>query len=130
MTLRMIVSCSLIALASAASAQDDGQSQAAADAASDGQNLAAAEGAPQGAISTQLTFRSHSIGANTYANFLEGNACPAPTRMVSGACHPGYSDRVIITNQYPNVGANTWRCGFRNNNPSNRTVWIYTLCAQ
>ena len=82
------------------------------------------------AISTQLTFRSHTIAANSSAGNLEGNACPAPTRMISGACHPGYNDRVVIINQFPNVSANRWRCGFRNNNNFARTVWIYTLCGQ
>jgi hypothetical protein len=90
----------------------------------------AAGGGLQPAISTQLTFRSHSIAANSSAGNLEGNACPAPTRMISGACHPGYNDRVIIINQFPNTFANTWRCGFRNNNNVARTVWIYTVCAQ
>ena len=74
--------------------------------------------------------QSHQIGAFSSANFLEGSACPAPFTMISGACHPGFSDRVIITNQFPNVFANTWRCGFRNNEGTARTVWIYTLCGQ
>lgn len=90
----------------------------------------ATESALAPAISTQLTYRSHLISANSSAWNLEGAACPSPTRMISGACHPGYNDRVIIINQFPNVGANTWRCGFRNNNNMTRTVWIYTLCAQ
>lgn len=84
----------------------------------------------QPAIATQLTARSHSIGPNSSASNLEGNACPAPTKMISGACHPGYNDRVIIINQFPNINGNTWRCGFRNNNTVQRTVWIYTVCGQ
>ena len=84
----------------------------------------------QPAIATQLTSRSHSIVPNSSAGNLEGTACPAPTKMISGACHPGYNDRVIIINQFPNISANTWRCGFRNNNNVERTVWIYTVCGQ
>ena len=85
---------------------------------------------PEAVVSTQLTFRSHSVAAGASAGFLEGQACPGATTMVSGACHPGFTDSVRITNQYPNVGANTWRCGFRNASASTRTVWVYTLCAQ
>ena len=127
----ILVLFSLLA-GSAAFAQtaDDGQSPDAADL-GDGQNPAlAAMGAPEAAIATQLTYRSHTIAPGASAYTLEGNVCPVLTRMVSGACHPGYNDRVIIINQYPNVGANTWRCGFKNNNGSTRTVWVYTLCAQ
>lgn len=121
--------------ASGALAQSEVEGQTAAAAATavagDGQEQSmAALGAPEAAISTQLTVRSHTIGASTSASFLEGNACPGPTKMVSGACHPGFNDQVLIINQYPNVSANTWRCGFRNNNSFSRTVWIYTLCAQ
>jgi hypothetical protein len=79
---------------------------------------------------TTLTYRSHSIAAGGSAGNLEGNACPATYTMISGSCHPGYNDRVIIINQYPNRTANTWRCGFKNNNTSSRTVWIYTLCGR
>jgi hypothetical protein len=50
--------------------------------------------------------------------------------MISGACHPFYNDRVTIINQFPNISANTWRCGFKNNTAFNVTVWIYTVCAQ
>ena len=118
-------------LSFAAHAQEGQDPAMAAEGASgDGQDVAAAEGAPEAAISTTLTFRSHSIAGGAQANFLEGNACPAGRRMVSGACHPGFSDRMVIVNQFPNVGANTWRCGFRNNTGATRTVWIYTLCAQ
>jgi hypothetical protein len=131
MLLRMIVACGLLAVAPAASlAQDEGQSPGAAETANQGQEESLAQGALEAAIATQLTWQSHNIAANTSANFLEGAACPAATKMVSGACHPGYSDLVIIINQYPNIAGNTWRCGFRNNNPATRTVWIYTLCAQ
>ena len=110
----ILVLFSLLA-GSAAFAQtaDDGQSPDAADL-GDGQNPAlAAMARPRAAIATQLTYRSHTIAPGASAYTLEGNVCPVPTKMVSGACHPGYNDRVIIINQYPNVGANTWRCGFK-----------------
>jgi hypothetical protein len=79
---------------------------------------------------TQLTFRSHQLNAGASSGNLEGNACPANFKMISGSCHPGYTDQVIIINQYPNNLANAWRCGFSNVSSSNRTVWIYTLCGQ
>jgi hypothetical protein len=84
----------------------------------------------EAAVQTQLTFRSHTIAALSSSHFLEGTACPATFTMVSGACHPGFDDRVIITNQFPNTSANTWRCGFRNNNIVSRTIWVYTLCGK
>ena len=79
---------------------------------------------------TQLTARGHQLGPSASSGNLEGNACPAGFKMISGACHPGYTDQVIIINQFPNQPANTWRCGFANVSGSNRTVWIYTLCGQ
>ena len=79
---------------------------------------------------TTLTYRSHSVAAGASANNLEGNACPSTYTMISGACHPGYNDRMVIINQYPNRSANTWRCGFKNNTSAARTVWIYTLCGK
>ena len=85
--------------------------------------LAAAIGA------TQVTFRSHSLPPGGSIGNAEGNACPANTDMLSGACHPGYSDQVSIINQYPNVGARTWRCGFQNTSGTTRTAWVYTLCS-
>ena len=111
-------------------AAQDGQDSMAMSEGGDGQSAAVVGAEFEAAIATSLTWRSHSIGAGAQANSLEGNACTGGTRMVSGACHPGYSDRVVIVNQYPNIAANTWRCGFRNNTGSTRTVWIYTLCAQ
>jgi hypothetical protein len=101
--------------------------------------VGAAEGQLEGAqafaiepsiTNTQLTFRSHQLNAGASLGNLEGNACPANFKMISGSCHPGYTDQVIIINQYPNSLANTWRCGFSNISSSNRTVWIYTLCGQ
>jgi hypothetical protein len=126
------LSCCAVLAATAAFAQqaEEGQSLEAAGVVEGQEEALAAMGDPEAAISTQLTFQSHSVGANSSAFFLEGAACPGATTMVSGACHPGFNDRVIIINQFPNVGANTWRCGFRNNNNVSRTVWIYTLCAQ
>ncbi len=79
---------------------------------------------------TTLTYRSHSVAAGASAGNLEGNACPASYTMISGACHPGYNDRMVIINQYPNKGGNTWRCGFKNNNAAARTIWVYTLCGK
>ena len=148
MSPRIILSCALITLlpAVAAAQQAHPAPQAAAEPAVEGQDAAAAQSAAcaavegqdpvlagtgfEAAITTQLTTQSHTIAANSSQDFLEGASCPAPTRMVSGACHPGFTDRMVIINQFPNVFANTWRCGFRNNDSSNRTVWIYTLCAQ
>ena len=125
-------SCCAVLAATAAFAQqaEEGQSLESAGVVEGQEEALAGMGTPEAAISTQLTFQSHSVAANTSAYFLEGAACPGTTTMVSGACHPGFNDRVIIINQFPNVGANTWRCGFRNNNNVSRTVWIYTLCAQ
>lgn len=85
--------------------------------------LAAAVGA------TSLTARSHRVNPGGALYNGEGSACPANTRMVSGACHPGYSDQVRIVNQFPNVAGNTWRCGFSNMSGSSHTAWVYTLCA-
>jgi len=83
-----------------------------------------------GAFSTTLTARSHNIAANGSEGNLEGTACTAPAKMISGACHPGYNPNVVIINQFPNIGGNTWRCGFKNNTASAVSVWIYTVCAQ
>ena len=82
-------------------------------------------------FTTFLTARSHSIAAGGTQGNLEGTACgAAPRKMISGACHPFYNDRVTIINQFPNIAANTWRCGFKNNTAAAVTVWIYTVCAQ
>lgn len=83
-----------------------------------------------GISATTLTVKSHQIGAGIGAGNLEGTSCPAAHKVISGACHPFYNDRVPIINQFPNVGLNTWRCGFKNNTSSTVTVWIYTLCGQ
>src|SRR5882762_3754411 len=80
---------------------------------------------------TTLTVQSHQIGAGASAGNLEGASCQAPyTKMISGACHPFYSDQVTIINQFPNIPLNTWRCGFKNNTGSPVIVWIYTVCAK
>lgn len=133
---------SALALCTVASAQEQGQSPPQMQAQQDTQMQpsggeqagqdpgVAASGGLQAAVSTTLTFQSHSLSPFQQANFLEGASCPAPYTMISGACHPGFSDQVIIVNQYPNRFANTWRCGFKNNNNTSRTVWIYTLCGQ
>ena len=131
--LDLMALCLFAATAAHAQADSDGQNPGMTEAeiSGDGQDMAlGAMGTPEAAITTQLTYRSHTLAPFSSGSNLEGTACPAPTTMVSGACHPGYNDRVNIINQYPNVGANTWRCGFRNNNATSRTVWIYTLCAQ
>ena len=98
-----------------------------------GQIAPGAEGAPGGpgaAFVTTLTYRSHQIAAGASAGNLEGNACPATYKMLSGACHPFYNDRVVIINQFPNIAGNTWRCGFKNNTTGTVTVYIYTLCGK
>jgi hypothetical protein len=87
-------------------------------------------GAPGSVLQTTLTYRSYPIAAGASAGNLEGAACPTPYKMISGACHPFYNDHVTIINQFPNIGGNTWRCGFKNNTTASATVWIYTLCAQ
>ncbi len=79
---------------------------------------------------TVLTFKSHSLSAGGSESNLEGVACPSGYTLLSGSCHPGYTDQVRIINQYPNKSANTWRCGFHNNSGSARTAWVYTLCDQ
>ena len=129
----------LLALAAAPSwaqvATEPGQMEvgdvATGDGGTPGQLEAAAAFAVEPSItSTQLTARSHSLGAGASGGNLEGTACPANFKMISGSCHPGYTDQVVIINQFPNSGANTWRCGFSNTSGSSRTVWVYTLCGQ
>jgi hypothetical protein len=87
-------------------------------------------GGPGTITATTLTYQSHPIGAGVAAGNLEGAACPPPYKMISGACHPFYNDRVTIINQFPNIAANTWRCGFKNNTTAAVTVYIDTLCGQ
>jgi hypothetical protein len=111
------------------------EAQASAAGATPGQRAAGAagEGGPGGPgtiTATTLTYQSHPIAAGIAAGNLEGAACPAPYKMISGACHPLYNDHVAIINQFPNIGGNTWRCGFKNNTTAAVTVYIYTLCGQ
>ena len=87
-------------------------------------------GGPGTITATTLTSQSHPIAAGAAAWVLEGAACPASYKMISGACHPFFNDRVTIINQFPNIAANTWRCGFKNNTTAAVTVYIYTLCGQ
>lgn len=93
---------------------------------------AAAPGGPggPGITQTQLTWNSYPIAAGASAGNLEGAACPANLKMISGACHPFYNDHVVIINQFPDIAGNTWRCGFKNNTAASVTVYIYTLCGQ
>jgi hypothetical protein len=79
---------------------------------------------------TTQTARSHSIAAGSQATTLEGAACTGTYRVIGGGCHPGFSDQVRITNQFPNISANTWRCGFHNTSSTSRTVWVYTVCGR
>jgi hypothetical protein len=118
--------------------QVQGQSPAGAGAATDvspgqqpptGAAGAAAGVEPLVTFNTSLTFRSYSIAAGAAQGNLEGNSCGIG-KMISGACHPFYNDRVTIINQFPNIPANTWRCGFKNNTAATVTVFIYTVCAQ
>jgi hypothetical protein len=126
-------------LSMAAFAQDvagQGASPDAAAGATPGQVSGAGSGAsgggggPGAVFNTTLTARSHTIAANGSEGNLEGTACTAPAKMISGACHPFYNPNVVIINQFPNIGANTWRCGFKNNTAASVSVWIYTVCAQ
>jgi hypothetical protein len=87
-------------------------------------------GGPGTITATTLTYQSYPIAAGVAAGNLEGAACPAPYKMISGACHPLYNDHVTIINQFPNIPGNTWRCGFKNNTAAAVTVYIYTLCGQ
>lgn len=59
---------------------------------------------------------------------LESAPCPTGTRIISGACHPGKAG-VWIINQYPNLAANVWRCGFHNQSGGDATVYVYGVCA-
>lgn len=108
------------------------EAQASAAGAAPGQ-IAAGVGGPGGPgtiTATTLTYQSYPVAAGVAAGNLEGAACPAPYKMISGACHPLYNDHVAIINQFPNIAANTWRCGFKNNTAASVTVYIYTLCGQ
>jgi hypothetical protein len=121
------------AFSTAALAQDAGQSsQPEGSAGAPGQvaDGASPGGGPGTVLSTTLTFKSYPIAVGASSGNLEGAACTAPAKMISGACHPGYNDHVTIINQFPNISGNTWRCGFKNNTAASVTVWIYTLCAQ
>ena len=123
MTRHLLAGCAAFALlAGPAPAQDDetGQDPMTADLAA----FAAAIG------NTSITSRSHSVPPGGQINSAEGTACGFNRRMVSGACHPGFDQRVRIVNQFPNVSANAWRCGFRNAAPIPRTAWVYTLCTE
>lgn len=123
------------AISTAALAQDAGQGGPAdVTGAAPGQvsgtgSAASGVGGP-GAFSTTLTSRSYNIAANGSEGNLEGTACTAPAKMISGACHPFYNPNVVIINQFPNIAGNTWRCGFKNNTAAAVSVWIYTVCAQ
>ena len=109
---------------------DDPQAMALGAETAPGQQDVLAALATSAISGTTLTARGHQIAAGGASGNLEGNACGVGTTMISGACHPGYTDGVIIINQFPNTALNTWRCGFKNNTGTTRTVWIYTLCAQ
>ena len=121
------------AFSTAAWAQDAGQAaQPDVSGGAPGQ-VAGAGGGPSGGpggFVTTLTVKSYPVAAGASAGKLEGTACTAPAKMMSGACHPSYNDHVAIINQFPNIPGNTWRCGFKNNTAASVTVWIYTLCAQ
>lgn len=79
---------------------------------------------------TTVTNKSYQIPAGGASANLEGTACPADYKMISGGCHPSYNKQVPIINQFPNTESNAWRCGFANNTGSPVTVWIYTLCGK
>jgi len=87
--------------------------------------------APSAALSeTKITAKSYQIAPGASSGNLNGTACPTGFKMISGACHPFYNDKVPIINQFPNVTANTWRCGFKNNTSSTASVWVYTTCSR
>lgn len=127
---------STASLPTASGAQDAAGQAASADPAggapgqvSGAGSAASGVGGP-GGFNTTLTARSYNIVANGSEGNLEGTACTAPAKMISGACHPSYNPNVVIINQFPNIAGNTWRCGFKNNTAAAVSVWIYTLCAQ
>lgn len=123
--MKRLAACSAVAALISAGSVALAQEQPGQDPAASGLDaLAAALG------NTQITSRSHTVPAGGSVFSAEGTACPAGTRMLSGACHPGFTDQMILINQFPNVSANTWRCGFKNNSSSSRTGWVYTLCAE
>lgn len=123
------------ALCQAASVAGQQEDQAAAGAAAvPGQAGTVPEGlevSPKAVpFTTSLTFKSYTIPASGSSGNLEGASCPGNSKMISGACHPFYNPSVTIINQFPNIGLNTWRCGFKNNTGTSVSVWIYTVCAQ
>ena len=129
------VSTASVAQQASPPGQAQPEAQASAAGAAPGQHAAGAAGVggpggPGTITATTLTYQSHPIAAGVAAGNLEGAACPAPYKMISGACHPLYNDHVTIINQFPNIAANTWRCGFKNNTTAAVTVYIYTLCGQ
>ena len=129
------VSTASVAQQASPPGQAQPEAQASATGAAPGQHAAGAAGVggpggPGTITATTLTSQSHPVAAGAAAGNLEGAACPAPYKMISGACHPLYNDHVTIINQFPNIPANTWRCGFKNNTTAAVTVYIYTLCGQ
>jgi hypothetical protein len=91
--------------------------------------VAAAAGPTLVSFTTSLTYQSYSIPAGGSQGNLEGASC-GTAKMISGACHPFYNPSVTIINQFPDIGSNTWRCGFKNNTSATVSVYIYTVCAQ
>ena len=122
--MKRLAACSAVAALISAGSVALAQEQPGQDPSASGlEALAAALG------NTQITTRRHSLPAGGSLFSAEGTSCPTGTKMLSGACHPGFGDRVILINQFPNISANTWRCGFKNNTSFTRSAWVYTLCA-
>jgi hypothetical protein len=80
-----------------------------------------------GAFDLMLVTTSMSIGAGSEMFSVEA-ACPAGRQIFTGSCHPGGVTTNVIINQYPNLDANAWRCGFRNTGGAASTVYTYAVC--
>jgi hypothetical protein len=89
-----------------------------------------ASGGGVGTLQTTYTTQTASIPAGGSMDSIEGMACPAGYTVISGGCHPGYNPNVYLRNNFPNLTANTWRCGFGNTGGSAATVYVYTTCGR
>src|SRR3954451_15817156 len=95
--LASVLSTASVAQQASPPGQAQPEAQAATAGAAPGQLAAGAAGVggpggPGTITATTLTYQSHPIAAGVAAGNLEGAACPAPYKMISGACHPLYND--------------------------------------
>ncbi len=85
-----------------------------------------------GTLARQLVVTSFSLPASGSNSNIEASCnglAGGPFFIVSGACHPGSTNATII-NQFPNLGSNSWRCGFQNNVAATTSVWVYAVCGK